>query len=139
MTLKTCLRKTLILLMAGTICTLLSGILQFSWLPSTPTYPPKIPPINVPYNSAYLSMFLRGFPFPWVSFWEIDYYQGIWNWSPPIRTIDLWTFNSLNFVEDVLLYSLLAFLLSLYVNWRKKPRYFQDSLSSLIFLHLKLE
>jgi len=113
--------------MEGTIFASLSGLLIFIWEPSNPS--PFDALLNVPYWTNFQGL-EGGFPFPWFSYWSISYYEpdGLipFYYLHPLRTIDSWSFNSLNFIEDALLYSTLAFLLSIYVDWKKKPKFACD-------------
>jgi len=113
----------LILLMIGTVCTLASVVIYYPWTPSVP---------NVGYYytvKAYGNS--SGFPLTWISNGAItiDVYS-LAPGPPPVETFSSWTFYTLNFIEDVLLYSLFSFLLLVYLDWRKKREYPNDLGSS---------
>jgi len=118
--LKICLRTILILLMVGTLCTLVSVIVYYPWTPSVPN--------EMFYTLNYAYGNNRGFPFTWISYWavSINAYSPIpqLNEPPPqVETFGSWTLYTLNFIEDILLYSLFTFLLLVYLDWRKKREY----------------
>jgi len=129
MKLRTCLRTVLILLVVGTVCTLVSVIVNQPWTPSIPNF-------DYYYTLNYAYGNSRGFPLTWISNWAISihFYPLVpilgYRRPPTETTSGSWTFYPLNFIEDVLLYSLFTFLLLVYLDWRKKREYPNDLDSS---------
>jgi len=121
---KQLLRLFLTLFILGTGITLATGIFYSSFVP-------KIP---VPHNYSVSSSTGIGYgiPFPWISYFKVVFFYSNYNVAPihlPASfwgySTDSWAFNVLNFIEDILLYSSIVFLIPLFdylikliIHWR---------------------
>jgi len=124
---KQLLRFVLILFILGTVITLCVGIFNSTDESTTP--PIYTNPLFDPMFFTYSSRTNYGIPAPWLSYtynytYFNPYHRGLG--FVKYNVISEYTFLWFGFIEDVLLYSLISFLLLVYLDWRKKREYPND-------------